>query len=391
LQIPGWRNKLGEMLAETAAADWTWFCSGREIFPALLAAIDAAQESVCLETYIYASDSVGERFREALIRARQRGVRVRVLVDAFGSIGLAAAFWQPLRMAGGEVQQFNPLALDRWGIRNHRKLLVCDERVAFVGGFNIASEYDGDGVTSGWCDLGLKVGGLLPAQLAATFEQMFARAAFQHKRFIRLRKSTAQKMVLTPHEQLLLSGPGRGRNPVKRALRVDLERATNVQIMTAYFLPTWRIRRDLARIARHGGVVQLILPGKSDVLVSQLAGQSLYRRFLKAGVRIHEYQPQVLHAKLIIADDIVYVGSANLDPRSLDINYELMIRFEHKDMAAQARAIFAGSLAHCRQVTSEEWRKSRTVWRRLKQRWAYWLLVRIDPYLARRQWQALPD
>ena len=379
------------MLAEPVAADWTWFSSGREIFPAMLAAINAAQESVCFEVYTYAADSLGERFREALVRARHRGARVRVLIDAVGSIGLAAAFWQPLRAAGGEVRQFNPLNLHRWGIRNHRKLLVCDERVAFVGGFNIASDYDGDGVASGWCDLGLKVGGPLPGQLAVTFEQMFARADFQHKRFIRLRKSTAQKLVLTPREQLLLSGPGRGRSPVKRALRGDLTRASNVQIMVAYFLPTWRIRRDLTRITRRGGTVQMILPGKSDVLVSQLAGRSLYRRFLKAGVQIHEYQPQVLHAKLIIADDVVYVGSANLDPRSLDINYELMIRFDHRDMAAQARNIFADRLAHCRQITREEWRKSRTIWRRLKQRWAYWLLVRIDPYLARRQWQALPD
>ena len=86
-----------------------------------------------------------------------------------------------------------PLALDRLGIRNHRKLLVCDERVAFFGGFNIASEYDGDGVTRGWCDLGLKVGGPLPVQLAATFEEMFARADFQHKRFVRLRKIHRQK------------------------------------------------------------------------------------------------------------------------------------------------------------------------------------------------------
>ena len=364
---------------------------GARFFPALLAAIDAAQESVCLETYIYAADSLGERFREALVRARQRGARVRVLVDAIGSIGLPASFWKPLRAAGGEVRLFNPLALDRLGIRNHRKLLVCDERVTFVGGFNIASEYDGDGVAHGWFDLGLRVGGTLAAQLAATFEQMFARADFQHKRFIRLRRSTARKMVLTPHEQLLLSGPGRGRNPFKRALRRDLASATNVQIMAAYFLPPWRIRRDLTRIARRGGTVQLILPGKSDVLLSQLAGQSLYRRFLKAGVQIHEYQPQILHAKLIIVDDIVYVGSANLDPRSLDINYELMIRFEHASMAAEARAIFARSLAHCREITSKEWRQSRTIWRRLKQRWAYWLLVRIDPYLARRQWQALPD
>jgi cardiolipin synthase len=379
------------MLGESAVAEWTWYYSGREVFPAMLGAIDAAQESVCLETYIYAADSLGERFREALVRARLRGARVRVLIDALGSMELPGAFWEPLVAAGGEVRQFNPLALGRFGIRNHRKLLVCDERVAFVGGFNIASEYDGDGVTSGWRDLGLKLEGQLPGQLAATFEEMFARADFRHKRFIRLRKSTARQMVLTPYEQLLLSGPGRGRNPVKRALRKDLAGATTVQIMVGYFLPPWRLRRDLTSIVRHGGTVQLILPGKSDVVISQLAGQSLYRRFLRAGVQISEYQPQILHAKLIIADDIVYVGSANLDPRSLDINYELMIRFENGDMAAQARAIFAGSLAHCRQITREDWRKSRTIWRRLKQRWAYWLLVHIDPYLARRQWHELPD
>jgi cardiolipin synthase len=379
------------MLAEPAAAEWTWLCSGREIFPAMLAAIEAAQESVCLEMYTYVADALGHRFREALVRARQRGARVRVLVDAAGSLGLAAAFWRPLRAAGGEVRQFNPLTLDRWGIRNHRKVLVCDARVAFVGGFNIASAYDGDGVTRGWFDLGLRTTGPLAAELAAAFDDMFERADFQHKRFIRLRKSTARKVVLTPNEQLLLSGPGRGRSPIKRALRADLGRATNVQIIVAYFLPTWRIRRDLVRIARRGGTVQLILAGKSDVLISQLAGQSLYRRLLKAGVQIYEYQPQILHAKLIIANDVVYAGSANLDQRSLHINYEVMVRFDQKALADEARAVFGESLKHCRPVTEEEWRKSRTIWRRLKQRWAYWLLVRIDPYLARRQWQTLPD
>jgi cardiolipin synthase len=393
-QLPkdGWHPKLRRMLGEPAAvAEWTWLRSGHEIFPAMLTAIDAAQESVCLEMYIYAADALGQRFRDALVSARQRGARVRVLVDAGGSLGLAATFWQPLLAAGGEVRRFNPLTLERWGIRNHRKLLVCDERVAFVGGFNISSLYDGDGVTRGWFDLGLRAIGPLAAQLAAAFEDMFERADFQHKRFMRLRKSTARKVVLMPNEQLLLSGPGRGRSPIKRALRGDLGQATNVQIIVAYFLPTWRIRRDLVRIARRGGTVQLILAGKSDVLISQLAGQSLYRRLLRAGVQIYEYQPQILHAKLIIADDVVYAGSANLDQRSLMINYELMIRFDQKALAEEARAMFAERLKHCRRVTREEWRKSRTIWRGLKQRWAYWLLVRIDPYLARRQWRRLPD
>ena len=390
LPIPPWDNKLLAMLSE-AGAEWTWLRAGREIFPPMLAAINAAQRSVCLEMYIFAAGYPGEVFREALVRARQRGVRVRVLVDALGSIGLASAFWEPLRAAGGEVRQFNPLSLNRLGIRNHRKLLVCDEQVAFVGGFNIAPEYDGDGLTRGYYDVGLQVGGPLPVQLAATFDEMFARADFQHKRFVRWRKTSAKKRLLTPNEQLLLSGPGRGRSPLKRALHHDLERANRVQIMVAYFLPTWRIRRQLAGIAGRGGTVELILAGKSDVLISQLAGQSLYRRLLRARVKIYEYEPQILHAKLMIVDEAVYAGSANLDPRSLSINYELMIRFEEKGMAEQGRALFAESLRHCRPVTLEGWRKSRTIWRRLKQRWAYWLLVRIDPYVARWQWQALPD
>jgi cardiolipin synthase len=357
----------------------------------MLAAIDAARYSICLETYIYAAGDIGERFLQALVRARQRGARVRVLVDALGSLTLPSSFWRPLRAVGGEVRYFNPLALNRLGIRNHRKLLVCDERTAVVGGFNIAAEYEGDGVTQGWYDLGVKIGGPLPAQLAASFDEMFARADFQHRRFMRLRKFDAKRTILTPNEQLLLSGPGRGQSPIKHALHADLIRARQTQIIVAYFLPTWKIRRALGGVVRRGGSVELILAGKSDVLLSQLAGQSLYRRFLKVGVRIYEYQPQILHAKLIIVDDIVYVGSANLDQRSLNINYELMLRFEDKTMADEARAQFADRLNYSREITADQWRESRTLWRRLKQRWAYWLLVRIDPYVAQHQWQALPD
>lgn len=379
------------MLTEATAGKWSWLCAGQQVFPAMLAAIDAAQQSVRLETYMYSAGPLGERFREALVRARGRGARVRVLYDALGSYGLPADFWKPLQAAGGEVRQFNPLALDRLGIRNHRKLLVCDEQVAFVGGFNIANEYEGDGVTRGWCDLGLKIEGPLTKQLATAFEHMFARADFQHKRFIRLRQLGAKRTVVAPNQQLLLSGPGRGSSPIRNALGHDLERARSVQIMVAYFLPPWRLRRQLGRIARSGGRVQLILAGKSDVAVSQLAARSLYRRFLKAGVEIFEYQPQILHAKLFVIDDAVYVGSANLDPRSLNINYELMVRFENPEIARQGRELFQNSLEHCRQITFEDWSESRTLWARLKQHWAYFLLARIDPWIALRQWRDLPD
>jgi cardiolipin synthase len=370
---------------------YNWLCTGDEVFPAMLAAIEAARKEVCLETYTFSPGSPGERFREILIQARRRGLRVRVLIDALGSYALPANFFAPLQEAGAEVRFFNPLKLNRMSIRNHRKLLVCDDEIAFVGGFNIAPEYEGDGVKCGWCDVGLKISGPLAGQLASSFDEMFARADFRHKRFMRFRRFDAKKSVTWPAEQILFGGPGRGKSPIKRALRADLKRARDVKIMVAYFLPTWSLRRGLTEVVRRGGNVQLILAGKSDVLLSQLAGRSLYRRFLKAGVEIHEYKPQVLHAKLIIVDDVVYVGSSNLDPRSLQINYELMIRFQNKEIAAQAREIFSNSLRHSQRIELEQWRKSRTLWEKIKQRFAYWVLVRLDPYMALRQWRALPD
>jgi cardiolipin synthase len=367
-----------------------WLRAGDEIFPAMLAAIDAAGQSVCLEVYTFEDGALGRRFREALVRARGRGARVRVLMDAVGSMSLADGFWEPLRRAGGEARQFNPMALNRLWIRSHRKLLVCDGRVAVVGGFNISPAYEGDGVRRGWCDVALRIEGSPARQLASSFDEMFERADFRHKHFGRLRKLGAKRMVALPAEQILFSGPGRGRSPFKQSLRRDLAQAREVRIAVAYFLPPWRLRRDLMRVARRDGRVQLILAGKSDVPLARLAARSLYRRLLGAGVEIYEYQPQILHAKLMIVDDVVYIGSSNLDPRSLNINYELMIRLENREMVNQARNIFADLLQHCHRVTSEEWRLSHTLWRGLKQHWAHFLLSRIDPYLARRQWRALP-
>lgn len=357
----------------------------------MLTAIDAAEKSICLEIYIFTKSALGLRFLTGLTRAAQRGVRVRVLVDALGSLELPDSFWSPLRAAGGEARFFNPITLQRMGIRNHRKLLLCDDTTAFIGGFNIAPEYEGDGVTRGWHDLGLRLEGHLVAGLSASFNSLYKLADFKHKRFVRLRRAALRQNESSPSEQLLLGRPGFGRNPIRRALRADLQHAQNVQIMVPYFLAPRRIPRQLRRVSRRGGTVHLILPGKSDVAISQLAARSQYLRLMKAGVEIYEYQPQILHAKLIVVDDVVYVGSANLDPRSLSINYELMIRFENPQLAAEAREILADTLKHCRRVNEAEWRRSRTFWTRFKQRWAFFLLSRIDPYVARRQWRGLPD
>jgi cardiolipin synthase len=176
-----------------------------------------------------------------------------------------------------------------------------------------------------------------------------------------------------------------------RALLRDLEGARFAHIMVAYFLPTRRLWRALVHAARRGAAIELVLPGKSDVPLSKLAAESLYRRLLRTGVRIFEYQPQMLHGKLFIIDDAVYVGSSNLDPRSLRLNYELMLRLEGREIAEAARTLFEDCRQHCHEVQMTSWRRRRSLWTRLKQRFAYFVMARLDPWIALAQWRALPD
>lgn len=370
---------------------WTWFSTGDALFPAMLEAIGKARRSVRLETYIFGAAGIGQRFLEELTAAARRGVSVRVLVDGFGSSGLPGGFWHPLTAAGGDVRVFNPIRFDRFGIRDHRKLMVCDDEVAFVGGFNIGAEYEGDGVTRGWRDVGLRLTGPLAAALGRTFDRMATVAAFRRKPFARLRRAQEKRLIRSCGCEIILGGPGRGGSPLLRSLRRDLARARSVRIMVAYFMPTRRLWRGLVSAARRRAEVQLILPGRSDVALSKLATESLYGRLLRVGVRIHEYQPQMLHGKLFILDDAVYVGSANLDPRSLRLNYELMVRIEDAGVAEAARGVFQECLRHGREVNRKRWKLGRSLWTKFKQRVAHLILARLDPWIALSQWRALPD
>lgn len=370
-----------------AGPGYRWLETGEAALAALVAAIEAASTSVRLETYIYRDSAIGRRVRDALVAAAGRGVEVRVLVDALGSFSLPAGWWSGLEQAGGQAREFNPLHPGRFLYRNHRKSLSCDGRLAIIGGFNIAEEYDGDGIDHGWRDLGLAFEGPLVRALEQTFDALWSLADFHPARFARLRRSRGRTSFGTPPARLLLSGPGIGANPLKRALLRDLGRAAELRIASAYFLPTWRLRRRLMQAARRGTRVQLLLPAKSDVPLAQRAARSLYGRLLRAGVEIWEYQPQVLHAKLVLADDVAYVGSANFNTRSLHIDYELMLRLEDPALAAAGRALFERDLALSRRVTLEGWRAQRGLLQRLRERIAYWMMARLDPWVAGRLWR----
>lgn len=355
----------------------------------MIAAIGEAQKTIVLESYIFSDDALGRDFLLALVMAAKRGVKVQALVDSLGSWLLPDDFFRPLIAAGGEARWFNPLRLWRFGVRNHRKLLICDGETAFIGGFNISEEYDGDGLTRGWCDLGARIKDPeLAETLAISFERLYKLADFRRKPLLRLR-FFKHKRRMRPHGNLLFTNPGRGASQFQLALYRDLRAARNVRIAVAYFLPTRRLRRELVRVVKRGGRVQLMLPAKTDVPLSQLAARSQYRRLLKRGVEIYEYQPQILHSKLIICGHNTYLGSSNLDIRSLNLNYELMLRMPDAENSAEANRIFDGYLEHCKKIEPEAWLKSQSLWQRWKLHWAHFLLARIDPLVALRQFRHL--
>lgn len=356
----------------------------------MLASIEGARKSVDLEIYIFEDGELGRRFVAALAAAARRGVRVRVLVDTFGSFELPNDYFQPLVEAGAEFRWFNPPELRRFTYRDHRKLLVVDRELAFVTGYNIGASYDGDGVVEGWRDLGVSVQGEFVPHLAEAFAGMFGAAGFRHGVLARFRRHLVPQEVRVQSGTLFLLSPGRERNPARESLAADVGRAGRIRLTTAYFLPPRRLRIALVKASRAGAKVQLILPGKSDVKLAQLAARGQYRRFLRAGCEIYEYQPAVLHAKRYLLDEVVYVGSANLDLRSLNINYELLLRVEDPGLAAEGHAAFDRDLEHSRRIVWSDWRQ-RPWWNKVAERLASFFLVRWDARFAMRQLHRLRE
>lgn len=351
----------------------------------MLAAIENARQSVELEVYIFEADDAGRKFLGALTQAAKNGARVRVLVDSYGSLALPGNFFGPLIQAGGEVRFFNPLRFSRFGVRDHRKLLICDLTTVFVGGANISDEYNGDGITRGWFDLMV---GFQDADLAVLlereFEQIYSDAAFELRRLRRLR--VFRKIRRRTHGTGMLPiMPGRGVGSFQHVLQSALETASKVDLIVPYFLPPRTVVGLLRRIVLRGGRVRLILPALSDVPVARAAGLVYYPRLLNAGIEIYEYQPQILHAKLFIVDDSVFAGSSNLDVRSLKLNYEIMLRFRDCESLKAANGIFEGALAHSRRIDDKTFRHSQNWYERFKNRWAHFLLRRIDPFVALHQ------
>jgi len=350
--------------------------------------VQHARTAVELETYIYEAGAVGDRFLAELTGAARRGVRVRVLVDAYGSDTLPQGYFAPLLAAGGELRWFNPKRLLRMSFRNHRKLLRADGE-AVIGGLNIADTYDGDGLEAGWRDFAVRVDGPVVDSLAESFARMWDLSAFGRRDFRGFwRKGRRLAVGAQGQPELLLSGPGCPTAELRRRLLFDIRAARRILVWAAYFLPSRRIGAALRDAARRGEA-EIMLGERSDVQVSRWASERLFTRFLRAGLRIYCYRPQVVHAKALVLDDVVYVGSSNLDVRSLLINYELLLRIPSAALAARLRAEFETDRRHADKLDLVRWRRGRRWWQSLRSYLAYQLLARLDPYLAARSLRSL--
>jgi len=361
-----------------------WLANGAAAFDTMVRHIDGAQYSVAIEFYICKRGAVLDRVRIALIAARLRGVRVQVLLDAFGSDEVARGYWSELEACGGQLRWFNPMRLLRLTFRNHRKVVLTDGATAIVGGLNLADEYDGDGVVRGWRDFALELQGPTVDALSRSFERMWALAPFgpSNLRHFALGRSTVTGDTSLP--ALLLAGPGSGTDELRRQLHDDLRTASNATIHAAYFLPSRELGRLLANVARRGEV-RVLLPARSDVALAQLAARHAIARMGTTAIQFFEYLPQMMHGKLLVIDDVVYIGSANLDVRSRVINYELLLRLPVPLLASQAREMFEIDLLYSQPATIA----ARTWLQKLRQRAAHWLLARLDPYVASRKMRML--
>lgn len=351
---------------------------------AMLDLIAAARTDIALSMYMFDSDQSGTAVRDALVDAARRGVRVALLLDSFGSAKTPAAFFQPIADAGGSYHFFSSRWRRSYLIRNHQKILIVDAHHALVGGYNITDQYFGRKGDQDWEDLGLAVSGPDVARISAYLFELIALSADGGVRLLALRRLIMKWQPGDGALQWLVGGPGNRLSPWALALKRDLQSARLIDIVAAYFSPTQSILRRLARAARSGGAVRLVLAGKTDNGATIGAARILYGYLLKRQVRICEYRPRLLHTKLIVIDDAAYIGSANLDIRSLFINKELMLRIDDAAVADYLRDL-ADTLARQSDVQTAELHRERLSWfNRLRWSFAYLLVNSVDYNIGRR-------
>jgi len=366
----------------------TMLDTGPRRLEALIGLIEGAKQSLRVIFYIYVDDSAGEAVAAALLRAAARGVTVKLIVDGLGSEAAAANdFFTPLRDGGVEVCRFVP----RWGrrylLRNHQKLALADGETdtprAIIGGFNVQDSYFGTPAEQAWRDLGLVVEGPAAQRITGYFD-VLARWAGQPKPPLRtLRRALSRWSEPQGTVRWLFGGPTRRLSPWARAVKHDLRTATQVDLITAYFAPNPGMLRKLDRAGMRGRV-RIVLASKNDHGAAIWASRFTYAGLLRKRVQIYEYQPTKLHTKLFLIGDVVYIGSANYDIRSLYLNLEMMLRIEDPVFAAHIRRYVDGEVANSEAITQDLYKARTSPWMRVKQAAAFFVMTVLDYNITKR-------
>ena len=329
---------------------------GKKALDCLEQAIDTAQEHIHLTYYTWESDNTGRRFRQALVRAAERGVEIRLLLDDVGSYKTKARFFEPLIAIGGEVARFLPLNLLTRQVsvnnRNHRKIVIIDGKTGFTGSMNIGDLYAG--LDEPWSDLHLCVRGRVVYELQGVFCQDWYHATQKNLTTKKYFPSVICEGDVCAH--FLASGPSDERwRAIHTLLFVAINTATKrVWIETPYFVPDPPISMALETAALRGVDVRLLLPHRSDNRLVGYAGRSFYDELLHAGVRIFEMHGSVPHAKTAVIDHVFSTaGSANMDQRSFRLNFEGNLFFFGKKIAGALGKDFLDFCQSAHEVTME--------------------------------------
>lgn len=348
----------------------TFYSDGTAKFEALFEELEKAKRFIHIQYYIFMDDEIGYRTRDILVRKAQEGVKVRLLYDDVGSWKAKRRFFQDMESYGIEVEAFLKTKFrflaSRVNYRNHRKIVVIDGKVGFVGGMNIADRYI-KGVEFGvWRDNHIKVEGKAVASLQTAFiiDWYYSRKEF-------LGADTYFPVVAEKGEVLMQSVTSGPVGPYKAIhlgiLQAIFEAKESIYIQTPYFIPTDALLLAIQTAAMRGVDVRLMIPRHCDTMFVHIATKSFLKEVLDTKVKVYLYEPGFLHSKMIIVDDsLVITGSTNMDVRSFEHNFEINVFIYNKETCAKAKQIFFDDMSESTLLLLEEW-ESRSRIEKLKE------------------------
>ncbi len=350
--------------------------NGDEIYPAMIGAIDRAATSVNFETYNYLDGRAADRFSQALVNAARRGVKVRVILDTVGATPPPASLREDFKAAGAKVSFFNPVGM--WTVeatnnRTHRKLLIVDGQIGFTGGAGVADHWLGNARNEQeWRDTHFQVTGPLVRALEACFYENWVEAGGTD--VPELPDSSAPHATADSGETAMVvwSNPTIGVSNIKLLYLYSIDAARQtIDIQSPYFVLDSSVRETLARARERGVRIRVLTDGdKTDARSVKHASRNEYAALLEAGDRVFEYQPTMMHSKVMVIDGRwSIVGSANFDNRSLELNDEITIAVDDAALAARLTDAFNADLARSKAWTTEEWDRRPWHWKIRERTW----------------------